>query len=53
MGPKSSSDDVLRAVQAERTAWQAVAQRLPGSPGHDPLLWAHWMDAARSLIQIQ
>jgi hypothetical protein len=40
--------DYLRAMQAEREAWLAVADKLPGTPGYDPELWAKWRAASRN-----
>lgn len=42
-------EDFTRAMYAERAAWLAVANRLPGSPGFDPALWQRWVSAAHKL----
>lgn len=43
--PQGAIDQYARAVSAERAAWEAVRQRLPGSPAFSPALWAVWRAA--------
>ncbi|RYY53911.1 MAG: DUF2158 domain-containing protein [Comamonadaceae bacterium] len=35
------------ACAFERAAWELVKDRLPGTAGHDPALWADWRQAVR------
>jgi len=49
---KIHADEFVRAMYAERAAWFAVANQPPGAPGHDPLLWAHWVAAVQLLITV-
>ena len=34
--------ELAAAIAAERSAWSAVKDRLPGSPSHDASLWHAW-----------
>jgi hypothetical protein len=43
--PQGPLDQFARAVIAERAAWEAVRNRLPGSPTFSPALWAMWRAA--------
>lgn len=43
-------EDFTRAMYAERAAWLAVANRLPGSPEFDAALWQRWVAAAHKLM---
>jgi hypothetical protein len=40
-------DELGAAIEAERAAWRAVRDHLPGTPGHDPQLWEAWRAAMR------
>jgi hypothetical protein len=47
-------DNLLRQSYAdaevrERAQWERVKGRYPGQAGHDPQLWAQWLDAAKGL----
>lgn len=46
---RPQEEDFTRAMYAERAAWLAVANRLPGSPEFDPALWQRWVLAAHKL----
>ena len=63
MQPPASSPEYLAAEQryadailAEKSAWEAVRDKLPGSDAYDPQLWSHWQacvartTAARSAL---
>jgi hypothetical protein len=39
------------AIAEERRAWAAVADRFPGTEGHDPELWSAWQSAAETVIK--
>lgn len=45
--PSNPSDELGAAIEAERAAWRAVREHLPGTPGHDPQLWEAWRAAMR------
>jgi hypothetical protein len=40
-------DEYAKAIAAEQEAWEAVKDRLPGSPGYSKELWELWRDAAQ------
>lgn len=40
-------DELAAAIDAERAAWLAVKDHLPGTEGHDPRLWDAWLEAMR------
>jgi hypothetical protein len=40
-------DELSAAIDAERSAWLAVKDHLPGTEGHDPRLWDAWLRAMR------
>jgi hypothetical protein len=40
-------DELSAAIDAERAAWLAVKDHLPGTEGHDPRLWDAWLEAMR------
>lgn len=40
-------DELAVAIDAERAAWLAVKDHLPGTEGHDPRLWDAWLEAMR------
>ena len=37
--------DYAAAVAQERAAWNAVKDRLPGTPSHNEQLWRRWREA--------
>jgi hypothetical protein len=49
---KTHAEEFVRAMYAERAAWFAVANKPPGAPGHDPMLWQRWVAAVQSLISV-
>jgi hypothetical protein len=44
-------DEIAAAIDAERAAWLAVKDHLPGTEGHDPRLWDAWLGAMRRCQQ--
>jgi hypothetical protein len=40
-------DEIAAAIEAERAAWLAVKDHLPGTEGYDPRLWDAWLGAMR------
>jgi hypothetical protein len=36
------NDELAAAIGAERAAWNAVKDRLPGTALHDAVLWDRW-----------
>lgn len=40
-------DELAASIEAERQAWLAVKDHLPGAKGHDPRLWDAWIEAMR------
>jgi hypothetical protein len=40
-------DELAAAIDAERAAWLAVKDHLPGTEGHDPRSWDAWLEAMR------
>jgi hypothetical protein len=40
-------DELGAAIEAERAAWLAVKDHLPGAEGHDPRAWEAWLAAMR------
>jgi hypothetical protein len=41
----SPYENYANAMAAERAAWEAVKDRLPGSDGYSPELWRTWRAA--------
>ena len=52
MGP-SLQEQLAAAIAAERSAWEAVQHRLPGSPAYDARLWAQWRAAAQRCSDVR
>jgi hypothetical protein len=46
------SQHFVKAMFAERAAWFAVANRLPGSSNYDPVFWNEWVAAVQVLIAV-
>lgn len=40
-------EELTAAIAAERAAWNRVKDRLPGTPGFDPVQWNGWQVAVQ------
>jgi CelD/BcsL family acetyltransferase involved in cellulose biosynthesis len=42
----TAAEEYAQAMAAERAAWEAVRDKLPGTPTYSPELWKKWREAA-------
>jgi len=45
-----STNPFKDAIEREHAAWNAVKDHLPGTLGHEPILWATWLAAAQAVV---
>ena len=47
------NEELLAAIAAERAAWSAVKESLPGTPSHDAEAWQAWRAAVERCSRLR